>query len=95
MVVGWQRKGFRVFWAGFRGNRSASRPEVSVEVRVLIKQMAELGPVAEGRIRSPIPSLNDHGWWEHEFKVRSEGLSLSNPLVIVLQLPEKFGWLHA
>jgi hypothetical protein len=49
---------------------------------------AELGPVAEGRIRNPIPATNDRDWWEYEFKVRSEGISLSNSLVIVMQSPD-------
>src|SRR5215471_15849673 len=39
-VVGWQRKGFRIYWARISRRRSAGRPEVGVEVRALIKQMA-------------------------------------------------------
>lgn len=38
--VGWQRKGFRIYWARISRQRDAGRPEVSVEVRVLIKRMA-------------------------------------------------------
>jgi hypothetical protein len=49
---------------------------------------AELGPVAEGRIRNPIPLTNDRDWWEYEFNVRSEGISLDNALVIVMQSPD-------
>jgi len=52
------------------------------------EQIAELGPVAEGRIRSPDPSHNDRDWWAYEFKVRSEGISLNNALVIVMHLPD-------
>jgi len=39
-VVGWQRKGFSIYWARISRRRSAGRPEVGVEVRALIKQMA-------------------------------------------------------
>jgi hypothetical protein len=52
---------------------------------------ADLGPVAEGRIRNPIPLTNDSDdsdWWEYEFKVRSEGIGLNNSLVIVMQSPD-------
>jgi hypothetical protein len=49
---------------------------------------AELGPVAEGRIRNPIPLTNDRDWWEYEFKVRSEAISLNDALVIVMQSPD-------
>jgi putative transposase len=43
-VVGWQRKGFRIYWARISRRRSAGRPEASVEVRALIKQMATANP---------------------------------------------------
>jgi hypothetical protein len=52
---------------------------------------ADLGPVAEGRIRNPIPLTNDPNdsdWWEYEFKVRSGGIGLNNALVIVMQSPD-------
>jgi hypothetical protein len=55
------------------------------------EQPAEFGPVAEGRIRNPIPltdDSNDRDWWEYEFKIRSEGVSLNNALVIVMQSPD-------
>jgi hypothetical protein len=54
----------------------------------LAEKPAELGPVAEGRIRNPIPLMNDRDWWEYEFKVRSEGISLNDALVIVMQSPD-------
>src|SRR5215472_11306698 len=37
-VVSWQRKRFRIYWARISRRGSAGRPEVSSEVRVLIKQ---------------------------------------------------------
>jgi hypothetical protein len=52
------------------------------------EKRAELGPVAEGRIRNPIPLMNDRDWWEYEFKVQSQGISLDNSLVIVMQSPD-------
>lgn len=54
----------------------------------LAEQVAELGPVAEGRIRNPIPETNNDDWWEYEFKIRSEGISLTDALVIILESPD-------
>ena len=42
-VVGWQRKGFRIYWARISRRRSR-QPQVSVKVRALIKQMATANP---------------------------------------------------
>jgi hypothetical protein len=54
----------------------------------LAEQVAELGPVAEGRTRNPIPETNNDEWWEYEFRIRSEGISLTDALVIILQSPD-------
>jgi hypothetical protein len=32
--------------------------------------------------------MNDRDWWEYEFKVQSQGISLDNSLVIVMQSPD-------
>lgn len=48
---------------------------------------AEIGPLVEGRIPNPNPAWNDRDWWEYQFKVKSEGVSLQNALVIELQSP--------
>jgi hypothetical protein len=48
---------------------------------------AEVGPLVEGRIPNPSPALNDRDWWEYQFKVKSQGVSLHNALVIELQSP--------
>jgi len=53
-----------------------------------VEKPAELGPLAEGRIRNPLPMTNDRDWWEYEFKVRSEGIGLNNALVIGMQSPD-------
>jgi hypothetical protein len=39
-VVGWQRKGFRIYWTRISQRGSPGRPPLSSEVRALIKQMA-------------------------------------------------------
>lgn len=43
-VVGWQRKGFRMYWARMSRRRSAGRPELTGEVRALIRRMASANP---------------------------------------------------
>jgi putative transposase len=40
-VVGWQRKGFRIYWARISKQKSVGRRRVSSEVRALIKKMSE------------------------------------------------------
>ena len=43
-VVGWQRKGFRIYWTRISRRKSGGRPQVSSEVRALIKRMATANP---------------------------------------------------
>ena len=43
-VVGWQRKGFRIYWTRISQRKSGGRPQVSSEVRALIKRMATTNP---------------------------------------------------
>jgi len=52
------------------------------------EKKAELGPVVEGRISNPTPFPTDREWWEYEFDVRSDGVRLSDSLVIILQSPD-------
>jgi hypothetical protein len=49
---------------------------------------AEIGPLVEGRIPNPDLATNDRDWWEYQFKVRSDGVSLADALVIVIQSPD-------
>ena len=39
-VVGWQRKGFRIYWARVSQRKSGGRPQASSDLRALIKRMA-------------------------------------------------------
>ena len=41
-VLAWQRKGFKLFWRWKSRKRGSGRPRVSVEVRKLISEMAEM-----------------------------------------------------
>lgn len=43
-VVGWQRRGFRIYWAGISQRKSGGRPQGSSDVRALIKRMAATNP---------------------------------------------------
>ncbi len=43
-VVGWQRKGFRIYWTRTSQRGSPGRPQLSSEVRALIRQMATANP---------------------------------------------------
>jgi putative transposase len=43
-VVGWQRKGFRIYWARISQRKVGGRPQASSEVRALIKRMATANP---------------------------------------------------
>src|SRR6516225_4990518 len=43
-VVAWQRKGFRIYWTRISRRKSGGRPQVSSEVRALIKRMAVANP---------------------------------------------------
>jgi hypothetical protein len=40
-VVGWQRQGFKMYWARLSRRRSAGRRQVSSEVRALIRKMSQ------------------------------------------------------
>src|SRR5215472_15862891 len=44
-VVGWQRKGFRIYWARISQRKSGGRPPASSEIRGLIQQMAAANPI--------------------------------------------------
>jgi transposase InsO family protein len=43
-VVSWHRKGFRLFWTWISERKRCGRPEVSTEIRALIRRMAEANP---------------------------------------------------
>src|SRR6266567_2187330 len=43
-LVGWQRKGFRIYWTRISQRKSGGRPQASSEVRALIKRMASANP---------------------------------------------------
>jgi len=43
-VVGWQRKGFRIYWTRISQRKSVGRPQASSEIRALIKRMATANP---------------------------------------------------
>ena len=48
-VGGWQRQGFRIYWARISHRNSAGRQPVSFEVRALIKKMSQANPFGEHR----------------------------------------------
>lgn len=52
------------------------------------EKVADLGPLAEGRIPNPTPLPSYRDWWEYEFEVHSKGVSLSDALVIIVQSPD-------
>jgi putative transposase len=43
-VVGWQQKGFRIYWARVSQRKSGGRPPASSELRALIQRMAVANP---------------------------------------------------
>jgi len=43
-VVGWQRKGFRLYWSRISQRQSGGRPPASSDLRALIKRMAAANP---------------------------------------------------
>src|SRR5215472_9074232 len=43
-VVGWQRKGFRIYWARVSQRKRGGRPPASSELRALIQRMAVANP---------------------------------------------------
>ena len=44
-VVGWHRKGFRLFWTKLSQRKTGGRPSVNREVKALIRQMAQANPL--------------------------------------------------
>ncbi|GEM_PF-5134696 len=52
------------------------------------ERVADIGPVVEGRIANPTRLPSDRDWWEYQFEVRSEGVNLTDALVVVLQSPD-------
>lgn len=44
-VVAWHRKGFRLFWTWISRRKRRGRPEVSSEIRALIRKMTEANPL--------------------------------------------------
>ena len=47
-VVGWQRQGFRIYWAKISKHKGAGRHQVSTEVRGLINKMSKANPFGGG-----------------------------------------------
>ena len=43
-VVSWHRKGFRLYWTWISRRKRRGRPEVSTEIRALIRRMAQANP---------------------------------------------------
>jgi len=52
------------------------------------ERVADIGPAVESRISNPTPLPSSLDWWEYEFLIRSEGVQLSDALVILLQSPD-------
>ena len=44
-VIGWHRKGFRLFWTQLSRRKIGGRPCVDAQIRALIKQMAQANPL--------------------------------------------------
>src|SRR6202140_285432 len=44
-VVGWHRRGFRLYWTKLSKHKVGGRPAVSLQVRTLIRQMATANPL--------------------------------------------------
>src|SRR5262245_15809685 len=44
-VIGWHRKGFRLFWTKLSRRKIGGRPPVDFQIRDLIKQMAKANPL--------------------------------------------------
>ncbi len=44
-VVGWHRRGFKLYWTKLSQHRVGGRPSVSVQIRALIRQMATANPL--------------------------------------------------
>jgi hypothetical protein len=43
-VIGWQRQGFKMYWARLSRREGAGRRSVSTEVKVLIRKMSQANP---------------------------------------------------
>lgn len=57
-VVGWHRKGFKLYWTKLSRHRVGGRPVVSLEVRRLIRRMATANPLwGEPRIHGELLKL--------------------------------------
>ena len=57
-VVGWQRKGFRIYWTRISQRKCGGRPQASSEVRALIKRRAAANPFwGAPRIRGELLKL--------------------------------------
>jgi hypothetical protein len=52
------------------------------------ERVADLGPVIQGRIANPTPFASNRDWWEYEFDVRSDGVSIGDSLVVIVQSPD-------
>jgi hypothetical protein len=50
-VIGWHRKGFRLFWTWKVRHGQPGRPPVSKEVRQLIRQMSRDNPYSKSRAK--------------------------------------------
>ena len=44
-VIGWHRRGFRLFWTWISRRKRPGRPGTNIEVRDLVRQMAEANPL--------------------------------------------------
>jgi hypothetical protein len=44
-VIGWHRKGFRLFWTRLSRRKIGGRPSASSQIRALIKQMTQANPL--------------------------------------------------
>jgi putative transposase len=44
-VIGWHRKGFRLFWTRLSRRKSGGRPSANSQIRALIKQMTQANPL--------------------------------------------------
>src|SRR4030095_5215578 len=44
-VIGWHRKGFRLFWTRLSRRKIGGRPSASSQIRTLIKQMTQANPL--------------------------------------------------
>src|SRR5438445_3467522 len=77
-VVGWQRKGFRIYWARISQRKSGGRPQASSEIRALIKRMA-----ARTRIGARLAFTGNYSNWEWRFpsaRFPASCLSTGRPL---------------